>query len=383
MAKAKTIDKAKIISKIIRQLKKEFGALPKRQPTSVLETVLFGICLENATYDQAQLAFDRLSNDFFDWNEIRVSTITELLPVFDGLTEPEKKAHRIRALLYYVFDHEYSYNFDSIKKKPLELVQKQLSKIKHMTPFLRNYLLQLAMGTHVIPCDDRMVDFIVYLGLLPYGANPDDAAVALKTFVKKADGHELFWLLKNVSACTKANFFEGFNFESEEEMTFENASARLDDVFNGKAKRRAGRLRAEAVKAAAKAAEEAKATERAEKRRATARIRAVAKAEAEAQAEAERIAAEKEKEAKAKARAAQRKKTVKAPKKTVKAPKKTVKAPKKAAKKTVKAPKKAAKKTAAKKTASKKPTAKKKTAKAKTAKKTTKRKTTKKATKKR
>jgi hypothetical protein len=350
-AKAKPVDKPKILSKVLRQLKKEFGGLPKRPATSVLETVLFGVCLENATYEQAQTAFDRLRNDFFDWNEIRVSTITELLPVFDGLPEPEKKAHRIRALLYYVFDHQYSYDFESLKKKPLDLAQKQLSKIKHMTPFLRHYLLQLAMGTHTIPCDNRMLDVSVFLGLLPYGANTEDAAEGLKALVRKADGTELFWLLKNLSASTKANFFDGFDFESEEDMTFGNAFERLSDILSGKAKRRAARQKAEAAKVQAKADAEAKATEKAAKRRAAAQARAAEKAriEAEEQAEAERVAAEKEKAALA--RAALKKKNA--------AAKKT------ATKKTVKAPKKAARKTAAKKSvrATSKKTVKKKTAK--------------------
>jgi endonuclease-3 len=351
-AKAKPVDKSKIVTKIVRQLKKEFGGLPKRPATSVLETVLFGVCLENATYEQAQTAFDRLATDFFDWNEIRVSTITELLPVFDGLPEPEHKAHRIRALLYYVFDHQYSYDFESLKKKSLDLAQKQLSKIKHMTPFLRHYLLQLAMGTHTIPCDNRMLEVSVFLGLLPYGANTEDAADALKSLVRKSDGTELFWLLKNLSSITKTNFFDGFDFESEEGMKLENAVERLGDLLSGKAKRRAGRQKVEAAKAAVLAEAEAKAAARAAKRRAAAQARAEEKAriEAEEAAEAERIAAEKEKAARA--RAAQKRKAAKK--------KKTVKAPKKAAKKATKPTRKVVQKKAAKKKAVKKKVDKKK-----------------------
>ena len=349
-AKAKTVDKSKIVSSVVRLLKKEFGGLPKRQPASVLETVLFGICLETASYEQAQLAFDRLSRDFFDWNEIRVSTITELLPVFDGLPEPELKAHRIRALLYYVFDHQYSYDFESLKTKPLELAQKQLSKIKHMTPFLRHYLLQFSLGTHTIPCDDRMLEVVVFLGLLPHGANADDAADILKTLVRKPDGPELFWMLKSLSACSKANFFDEFDFENETGMVFENVPERISEILSGKAKRRAARQRVEAAKVAAKANEVAKNEERVAKRKAATQARADAKvqADADALAIAERIAAEEAKAAKA--AAAEEKKTVRPvvveeKKKTARpvvieekktAPKKTVKAPKKAAKKTTK-----------------------------------------------
>jgi hypothetical protein len=48
----------------------------------VLETILYGVCLENASYEEADAAFARFESDFFDMNEIRVSSIMELSGVF-------------------------------------------------------------------------------------------------------------------------------------------------------------------------------------------------------------------------------------------------------------------------------------------------------------
>ena len=88
-AKSKTPDKSKVLARLLKLLKKEFGGLPKREQLPVLEAMVFSVCLENSSYEAADAAFGRLKSDFFDWNEVRVSTISELEPVFEGVYEPE------------------------------------------------------------------------------------------------------------------------------------------------------------------------------------------------------------------------------------------------------------------------------------------------------
>ena len=338
---AKTVDRQKVLTKLIKQLKKEFGRLPrKRDSLSVLETMLYAVCLEDASVENAEAVFDRLNDEFFDWNEVRVSTITELEPTFEALPDPARRAMRVRYLLYYVFDHQFSYDFDSLKRKPLELVHKQLNKIKHLTPFARNYLLQHSLGSHVLPVDARMLRVAAFLGLVPARATVENAPELLKPMIRKADGFEIMWLLKSLSVSSKADVL----FDDDdvvEEVDMADADTQLADLMSGRFKRR---IQSARRKAAAEKAAKAKAA--AAKKAATARAKK--KAEREAATAAKKDAAAKKKAAKK----AAKKKPAKKP----------------AAKNT------AAKKPAAKKPAAKKPVAKKKTTKKKAAKKTTSRK---------
>lgn len=237
-AKTKTVDRQDVIARLTKSLKKEFGTAPKREATPVLEMMVFALCLEDSGFEAARTVVERLKKNFFDWNEIRVSTISELEPVFAGLHQPEWRAFRVRGLLYYVFDHQYSYDFDAIKKKTQELAQKQLQKIKHLTPFVRNYLLQSMMGNHIIPVDQKMIRLAVWLGLLPFGIDPEGAADTLKSLVRKSEGPEFFWLLKSVSVCEKAipvADHPGFDIPADEAL--ETADSRLTDLLAGKAAR--------------------------------------------------------------------------------------------------------------------------------------------------
>ena len=285
--KSSTIDKQALVAQLTKILKKEFGVAPKRESLPVLETLIQAICLENAHYDAAQIAFDRLRNDFFDWNEVRVSTISELEPTFEGLEQAEWRALRVRFLLLYVFDHQYSFDFDALKKKTLELAHKQLTKIKHLTPFARNYLLLHMLGNHIIPLDDKMCRTAIWLGLLPIGTNEDEGAESLKTVIRKAEATEFMHLLKCLSVLPKANviFDSEFTNANSDEFELTTALERLDDVMSGKASRRASAAAARQL-----AATEAKAEAAAEAKAAAAKVK-VSKKVAEPEAAVKKVAA--------------------------------------------------------------------------------------------
>ena len=275
-----TVDRQKVITRLVKQLKKEFGGLPRnREQLPVLETMLFAVCLEDASVEGAQAAFKRLREEFFDWNEIRVSTIKELEPAFEGLPDPARRAMRVRYLLYYVFDHQYSYNFDSIRKKPLELVHKQLRKIKHLTPFARHYMLQHSLGNHVIPIDERMLRVAVYLGLVPRRATVENAPDLLKTLIRKADGLEFAWLLKAVSASSKTDLLLEYG-QISDGADLAEAEVRLSDLTSGRLKRR---VQAASRKAAAEKAARRKVAKRKAAARKSAATRKQKKDAAEAQ----------------------------------------------------------------------------------------------------
>lgn len=280
-AKSKTPDKSKVLARLLKLLKKEFGALPKRAQLPVLEAMVFSACLENSSYEAADAAFGRLKSDFFDWNEVRVSTISELEPVFEGVHEPEWCAMRVRYLLYYVFDHQFSYDFDGIKKKPFDLAFKQVSKIKHLTHFCRNYLLQKCLGTHVVPVDDKMIRTAIWLGLVPVGADEDSGAELLKGLIRKADTPEFIWLVKSLSVSRHGESVLEMSPKGDHpelEFGIEDAEDRLKDLLSGRARKRLQSAKRTAEK---KDAEEkaAKVAEKEAKKRAAARNKAKAEKE--------------------------------------------------------------------------------------------------------
>lgn len=185
--KTKASDLHSLCKKLVSLLKKHYKLAGHKKDRPVLETMLHAVCLENATQEQADAAYERLLASFHDLNEIRVSTFGELTACFEGLSDPDARAARIRSILQYVFEINYDFDFESLRRKTLELAEKQLQKIRFLSPFIQNQTLHKSLGAHVVPIDDRMRDAAVWLGLASPGCTAGEASDVLKSAVSKAD----------------------------------------------------------------------------------------------------------------------------------------------------------------------------------------------------
>ncbi len=83
--------KAQMLNEVHALLKKRYKLGPRTDRSSVLEAVIFAICHEGTTREQANQAINRFKDDFFDWNEVRVSSIEEIQGVLAGLPDPEPR----------------------------------------------------------------------------------------------------------------------------------------------------------------------------------------------------------------------------------------------------------------------------------------------------
>lgn len=186
-SRAKSSDRAAILKKLLPAIKKHYKVVLPKHDRPVLETMLFAICLEDASVEEAEAAYDRLIKEFPDLNEIRVSSISEIERAFHGLPRSEWRAFHVRSVLQYVFEKSFAFEFESLRKKTLELAQKQLGKIKNLSNFVRNYTLQSVIGAHQIPVDESMSRALVWLGLVPPRQDSDQMAETMRAVVRKAE----------------------------------------------------------------------------------------------------------------------------------------------------------------------------------------------------
>src|SRR5437667_2203901 len=78
-----TINKQRVLNQLLAAQK---GAEPPApEPLPVLEQFVYAVCREGATREQADRAFRRLKDDFYDWNEVRVSSTREIEEALEEL----------------------------------------------------------------------------------------------------------------------------------------------------------------------------------------------------------------------------------------------------------------------------------------------------------
>ncbi|TWT58599.1 hypothetical protein KOR42_19810 [Thalassoglobus neptunius] len=195
----KAADKQKILKKLVTEMKKHVkGSVPKHNHT-VLETVLYSACLENVSYEAADQAYSNLLDTFFDLNEVRVSSVAEIVEALGDVHEADWKALRVRETLQDVFEKNFAFDLEILKRKTQEVANKELSEIPHISPFMRDFTVQHALGAHVLPVDDKMTQLLKWLGLVEASATSDQAADAIKAGIKKSEGPQFCFLMKSVS----------------------------------------------------------------------------------------------------------------------------------------------------------------------------------------
>ncbi len=102
--------------KVHKVLKKHYAVVATDPARSVFEQLVFACCLEDAHHDRAEEAYAALEPNFFDWNEIRVTTIRELSEVMACLPAPPAAANRVKRVLQSTFESTYSYDLEDLHK---------------------------------------------------------------------------------------------------------------------------------------------------------------------------------------------------------------------------------------------------------------------------
>ena len=211
-----TPNRAAIYSKIHKVLKKHFKPINPEKLT-VLEHLVYACCLENSTYEAADAAFAGLREKFFDWNEVRVSTVAELAEVIKETYRPSEQAANVKRSLQSIFESSYSFDLDGLRKQNIGKSIKDLGRNDGITNFSIGYVTQNGLGGHSIPLGRGELDALVILGAISTAEAEKNQAPALERSIPKNKGvefgsllHQLGTRLNNApfSPATRSLFLE-------------------------------------------------------------------------------------------------------------------------------------------------------------------------------
>ena len=346
-------NRADQITKLFKVLKKEYQPISPPSNRTVMDHAIYACCLENSTAEDADECLAKLQENYFDWNEVRVTTDAELAETVKSLTDPASAARRVKKILYGIFETYYQFDLEFLKKENLSKAVQAFERMVGVTPFVISYISQHGLSGHSIPTDRALLNLMVVLGVITEDEASKGRIPGLERAIPKAKGMEFASLAHQLSVAF---------YKSPFSTSVRNVILKVDADAKDRFPKRVTKKQAEQAKKKAAAEEKAKALAEKKAAEQAAEAAELEKQKAAAKKSASKAKAKSSKSTPKKAAA----KKVAAKKKTVPAAKKS-KAKKTPAKKsTVKKP--ARKATKKKKVAAKKST-KKKTAKKKTSKK--------------
>lgn len=180
---------------LYKSLKKHYKPIPEPGERTVLEHLVYACCLEDAKYEQADEAFAKLQQAYFDWNEVRVTTVIELGEALGSLPNPTQAGHRIKRCLQSLFEARYQYDIEDMKKANLGKATEELTAWKGVTPFVLAYVSQNALGGHFIPADTMTLDTLVQADIMTESETEKKVLPGVERAIPKTKGLEFSSLL--------------------------------------------------------------------------------------------------------------------------------------------------------------------------------------------
>lgn len=190
-----TPNRASLINRILKMVRKHYKPIPAAKDRTLFEHLAFACLVENSPHDVAEQVFNTLKADYFDWNEVRVSTLRELTEVTKPLVDPPQAAARLKQTLHAVFEGVYQFDLETLKKQNIGQSAKTLQKLKGSTPFVVSYVTQHALGGHSIPVNNGLLITMHVVGVINDNELKSGAVPGLERVVPKTKGIEVGSLL--------------------------------------------------------------------------------------------------------------------------------------------------------------------------------------------
>ena len=200
-------NRAAKLNKLLRVAKKHYQPVRPPADRNVMEHLLYACCLENSNFEPADDAFARLQENYFDWNEVRVTTAVELAESMKSLHNPSDAASRLKKTLHSMFETHYQFDIDHLKKENLGKAVQIISKYKGISPFAVSYVSQNGLGGHAIAIDQATVNLMFIVGVIDEKEAAKMQVPGLERAVPKNKGAEFFSLVHQLAAAFHASPF--------------------------------------------------------------------------------------------------------------------------------------------------------------------------------
>ena len=195
-------DRIQLLQKVVC---KHFTPVLASKDRNILEHLIYASCLEDAPYDAADEAFHRLQEFFVDWNEVRVTTVTELVEHLQTLPDPVAAANRVKKNLQSIFEARYSFDIEDLAKMNQGKAIAELEKLAGMSKFVLDYVTQNAFGGHAIPVSGNIVKLLVATEVMSESEAEKGQIPGLERSVSKSKGPEFASCLHQLGLLLAAN----------------------------------------------------------------------------------------------------------------------------------------------------------------------------------
>lgn len=196
-----------VLSRILKILKKHYKPVTGIGTDAIMKDLLLACCLENSPAGTATKVFDQLHKQYYDWNEVRVTSIRELAEAMKSLADAEQAARRLRGVLQSVFESTYSFDLEELRKQGIGHAIKKIESFEGTTPFVTSFVVQYSLGGHSIPVNRGALTGLYIVGAISESESNQYRVPGLERAISKNKGKEAGSLIHQWGVDIFANPF--------------------------------------------------------------------------------------------------------------------------------------------------------------------------------
>lgn len=198
----KNADEYKRRLKRLLALVRSGGGKSRPEPISdPLEALLLGILGRAASESRAVAALGRLRASAVDLNELRVTSVSELVEVL-GADYPRVRtvAESLSRVLNALFNRRHQLDLSWLKSSPIKQADSFLAGLDGVDAHARAVVLLRSLGAHAFPVDESMLALLRQQRCVPPNTGAAEAQAFLERQIRHSDAEKYYGLLKHHAA---------------------------------------------------------------------------------------------------------------------------------------------------------------------------------------
>ncbi|MHC4739640.1 MAG: hypothetical protein ACYS9Y_12110 [Planctomycetota bacterium] len=193
------------VQKLYRSLKRKYPKPQKVIYEEPLEALVYAVINENMSGKGAQSAMKRISDNFIDLNDLRVSLSAEIIEVLGEDTSVIRNvASSLTKALRAVFNQYNTISLEELKKMGKRPARQALEQVEGTSTFAVDYCMLTSLQGHWIPLTKNMIQYLRSNEIVHSAANEQEIEGFLTRQISAKNGYEFYALLRQESESPMA-----------------------------------------------------------------------------------------------------------------------------------------------------------------------------------
>jgi len=191
---------SKKVQKLYHGLKNKYPKPAKVFYNEPLDALVYAVISENMTEAETHSAMKRMTQNFVDLNDLRVSLTMEILEML-GANNPVMKntASALSGMLRAVFKENNTVSLEPLKKIGKRPARDVLEKIPGTNKFVIDYCMLTSLQAHAIPVTKRMVEYLKTNQFVHPESDEQDIEGFLARQISADNAYEFYAFLRHES----------------------------------------------------------------------------------------------------------------------------------------------------------------------------------------